>query len=362
MKMIQTLILLISYGCTFSSTEKSIPLKPPSASDTTFATILQIGSAYSYELNKDSIVGLLLHSIRKEDDDVYYSFFICGKIFKQPPGKNELESAGVWGRKIPYGNTLQYVVSFNSFSVSEKAIQPDLKKLLCVEKLNLSQRNIVGMSGGGRSLNEIGNYLSIWTTQKQQTVNYGSVVPEYPNEVFGFEKLQQTENPSEMVQPSVVWRLSKKTAHPKAGQTMKEDWYWSESDDLSPFGNDEGSDAFYAFKDWREKNKNVEPALFLGELEKTWGVSFSHKDVTSEAELREAEKKDQFLHRMDAGIIAVALGQFALEGKISARLKDLGIKAVNRSLSPSYLADFDSDNRKEFQRRLNAIKKIFQGV
>ena len=357
---LQTFILLISFGCTFSSKEKPISLKSHNPRDTTFRTILQIGSAYSYTLNKDSIVGLLLHSIRKEDDDVYYSFFISGKIFKQPPEKNELESAGVWGRKIPYGNTTQYVVSFNSFSVSEKALQPDLQKLMYIEKINLSQRNIVGMSGGGRSLNEIGSYLFIWTTQKQQTVNYDPVVPEYPNEVFTFEKLQQTENPSEMVQPSVVWRLSKKTAHPKAAQLMKEDWYWSESDDLSPFGNDEGWDAFYAFKDWREKNKNIEPALFLGELERTWGVSFSHKDITSAAELKEAEKKNQFLHTMDAGIIAVALGQFVLEGRISGRLKDLGIKAANRSLSPSYLADFDSDNRKEFQRRLQAIKTIFQ--
>jgi len=362
MKMIQTFILLISFGCTFGSNEKLTSLKPHNARDTTFATVLQIGSAYSYALNKDSIVGLLLYNIRKEEDTVYYSFFISGKVFKEVPGKNELESAGVWGRKIPYGNSTQYMISFNSFSITEKDLRPWLGNFSFIEKVNLSQRNIVGSSGYIKSMNEIGTDLFILATKKHVGGNYSSILPDYPNEVFTFGNLLQTENPAEMVQPSVVWRLNKRTANPRAVQLMKEDWYWSEADDLSPFGSDEGSDAFYAFKDWREKNTEVEPALFLGELEKTWGVSFSHKDITSEVELREAEKKYQFLHTMDAGIIAVALGQFALEGRISDRLKDLGIKAVIRSLSPSYLADFDIDNRKEYERRLQAIKKIFQGA
>ena len=37
-------------------------------------------------------------------------------------------------------------------------------------------------------------------------------------------------------------RLSVSIAHPKAIALLTEDFYWSEADEFSPFGNDDGND------------------------------------------------------------------------------------------------------------------------
>ena len=355
-----SLILIFFLGCNNSGSSKTISNFSSNAFDTTFHTALQIGGLYSYQLNKDSIIGLILYDIRKEEDSIYYSFFMSGEVFKEKPGNEKFRKAGIWGRKIPFSDSKMFTISFNSFTISENSLRRDSSKLSLIERINISKKNTVAMGSYVSSIEEVVSRLSSYASMNKNINKEPSGTPEYPIEVFKFETLQQSADPEQMAQPRVVWRLTRKTAHHRAAEIMKEDWYWDEADDLSPFGNDEGSDAFYSFRDWRIQNPNVEPSLYFVELQNTWGLSFTHKDVTSEEELKEIETSNPFYHNVDAAIIAVALGQFALEGKMSARLKDLGIKAVNRTLSPSYLADFDSKNGKEYQRRLQSIKKIFE--
>src|SRR5262245_18845110 len=50
--------------------------------------------------------------------------------------------------------------------------------------------------------------------------------------------------------PSLQWKLSKKTAHPEAAKLMNEDWFWSETDELAPFGDDDGWNGLLEFKNW----------------------------------------------------------------------------------------------------------------
>ena len=67
------------------------------------------------------------------------------------------------------------------------------------------------------------------------------------------------------------YELSPETAHPKAQKLLTEDFYWSPIEETGPFGSDDGSDAFYGFKDWREENKNESPLVYLKELIEGWG-------------------------------------------------------------------------------------------
>jgi uncharacterized protein YfeS len=48
---------------------------------------------------------------------------------------------------------------------------------------------------------------------------------------------------------------SPETAHPKAKALLTKDYYWSAIDESGPFGNDDGADAFYSFREWRKKSK-----------------------------------------------------------------------------------------------------------
>ncbi len=43
-------------------------------------------------------------------------------------------------------------------------------------------------------------------------------------------------------------------AHPKAIKLMKYEFLWDVVDEDSPFGSDEGWDAYYEFRRWRNEN------------------------------------------------------------------------------------------------------------
>ncbi len=43
-------------------------------------------------------------------------------------------------------------------------------------------------------------------------------------------------------------------AHPRARELMPEEFFWDCTNEWAPFGSDEGSDAYYEFRRWREEN------------------------------------------------------------------------------------------------------------
>ena len=170
--------------------------------------------------------------------------------------------------------------------------------------------------------------------------------------------LVTTNNPDQMVRPEVVWILSGKTAHPKSASLMKEEWWWSPFDDLSPFGNDDGSDAFYLFKDWRENYPNAEPITFIDVLEKRWEMSFDHIDNDSEKDLPAIQKANTFYRAIDRSVIGVALGQIVLEGKISPKLKEIGSKAIKRTKTEFGMTGMTPEDKTEYKIRLDKMAEV----
>jgi uncharacterized protein YfeS len=66
------------------------------------------------------------------------------------------------------------------------------------------------------------------------------------------------------------YELSPETAHVNARQLLDDNFYWSAVEESGPFGNDDGSDAFYGFRQWRLTNKHTSPLVFLSELIASW--------------------------------------------------------------------------------------------
>lgn len=60
-------------------------------------------------------------------------------------------------------------------------------------------------------------------------------------------------------------------AHEEAKKILTEDFYGNPVEEGSPFGNDDGYDAFYSFYDWKKTNPPTNHVKFIGELIESWG-------------------------------------------------------------------------------------------
>ena len=133
------------------------------------------------------------------------------------------------------------------------------------------------------------------------------------------------------------YKLSAQTAHPKAKKILTEDFYWSPIEETGPFGNDDGSDAFYGFRKWRMTNKNISPLKYIDELLNRWNYpSFNmyEMDTSKIKDYVSANMGNRYLLGYDDAIIAVGFGQFVLEGKIDEDICNLTKTAIKRELLP----------------------------
>ncbi|HUM51650.1 MAG TPA: hypothetical protein PK431_07520 [Chitinophagales bacterium] len=199
------------------------------------------------------------------------------------------------------------------------------------------------------------------------------------------------------------YELTPETAHPKAKKLMTEEFYWSPIEESGPFGSDDGSDAFYGLRQWRQSNKTVSPTVYLKELIEGWGYppfDWNEMDTTKisqyisaktqidnseiekniptmlehfksmgdssgkqidEAQLREimastsSSMGGSFLLGLDNAIIAVGFGQFVLEGKIDEDIKTLTKTAINRELLPILIDRWDGEYNKTRKEQLTKM-------
>ncbi|SIN94259.1 hypothetical protein [Chitinophaga niabensis] len=143
-------------------------------------------------------------------------------------------------------------------------------------------------------------------------------------------------------------------AHIKARELFTEEFYWSPIEETSPFGNDDGADAFYQFREWRETNQTASPLIFIELLLDTWGYSRG-------AAPHDAEVAEYLVARSKLGInnviIAVGFGQFVLEGKIDKDLLVRTIQSVEKECAPSRLSVFEEEYRVKRLEQLNILRK-----
>lgn len=159
------------------------------------------------------------------------------------------------------------------------------------------------------------------------------------------------------------YEISFKTAHPNAQKLMTDEFYWNPIEETSPFGNDDGHDAFYGFKEWRESNKTESPIIFLKELIKRWNYPTFDLNEMNEANLKKYISSNSLgkmtLTGQDNAIIAVGFGQFVLEGKIDEDLKTLTKIALKRELLPSIIGMWETDYQKQ---RIKLLTKMLVTV
>jgi uncharacterized protein YfeS len=197
-----------------------------------------------------------------------------------------------------------------------------------------------------------------------------------------------------------------KSAHPDAQALMKDDFYWSAIEETAPFGSDDGSDAAYGFRQWRQVNKKTSPVIYLNELIARWEYPyFNYNEMDSskikeyiastaipnEADIeqkmkmmREALKNSAdtamrnvddkelrdivtrssqqlggaYLLGQDNAIIGTGFAQFVLEGHVDNDIKALTITAIKRQLLPVLISRYDDVYRQVRTAKLTRMLEV----
>ena len=148
-------------------------------------------------------------------------------------------------------------------------------------------------------------------------------------------------------------------AHPTSRKLMSEEFFWDCTNEDTPFGSDEGWDAYYEWRSWRAENSNEEVKdciawIVSGRLDE-YNQSL-HSDTQIERDINTpdqafmAEGFDIFT--LDATIIATGLGQLIDEGKIDVSVKPYLMVAVTRQLHPKICSSDERRNILEATRRV----------
>jgi uncharacterized protein YfeS len=354
------IIAVFTFLLACSDSPKRDPMPLSNQTDSVIHPMLKIGGCYVYEFKEDSLPGVILIEIFRELGVDYYTFLLSGHFFKGLPSANEFIEAGIWGRKIPKGANykVDYDLGFYTVTMSRENIEVSSHKLRLAHTLSVSKNINHANSGVINSFTEIVKEFELIGVLNNRKNLEADILPAYPIEVYPISEIPLAKNKAEEAVPVSVWRISPETVHPIASQLMKEEWFWREADDLSPFGNDDGHDALYLFKEWRERHPGAESAIFLKELETAWQMSFAHMDIESEKTLPQIEKANQFYRNIDRAIIGVCFAQLVLEGTISPRLKGLGLKAINRTNTTYTMNGMMEGDKKEYEIRLRKMESV----
>lgn len=60
--------------------------------------------------------------------------------------------------------------------------------------------------------------------------------------------------------------------YPRAAKLFAHEFFWDCTDELAPFGNDNGADTLAFLQEWRAESPDGEPLVFLEDLLTTWNV------------------------------------------------------------------------------------------
>jgi len=132
----------------------------------------------------------------------------------------------------------------------------------------------------------------------------------------------------------------------RSRELMKEDFFWDCVDEESPFGSDEGWEAYYSYRDWRKENPKGTPIEYMDDVmlgqSNDYNTSLTNDEVIiqSAKSPRKAFLGDKYDPSvLDVTVLAICLGQLIDEGKINTSLKKFGEIAVvrqrHKALRPS---------------------------
>lgn len=131
---------------------------------------------------------------------------------------------------------------------------------------------------------------------------------------------------------SEEYGLNPKTSHPRYAEHFSDEIYYSEGDEETPFGSDEGNDTLSFIVEAIRKNPNLDfSALPRKLIEQEWDMEYIPVDTLDTDKVKKmAAHKEMDMIQSDMVTYATAFAQIKISGSISAELKERGIKAIKR--------------------------------
>lgn len=128
------------------------------------------------------------------------------------------------------------------------------------------------------------------------------------------------------------------TSHPVFRQYFQPSVYYSSVQDGAPFGNDEGSDALWELSDLLRRRPHADLQHYPGQLmQRLYHEPYYPPRMETIEELQALSKSRlgsrsawDHLRRTDRLIIALALGQVKISGRLDAKLYHLAQKSIDR--------------------------------
>lgn len=133
--------------------------------------------------------------------------------------------------------------------------------------------------------------------------------------------------------------LHPKTSHPRFSTHFTEDFYYSCGDEEAPFGSDDGSDTYHFLCEYIKKHRETNLVDFPRNLqENDWGLEWFEPTEPAEAEVKSILDRGnnghvpihRYLLGCDRIIVATALGQIKVMGKVFERLRHMALCSLKR--------------------------------
>ncbi|MFZ6051535.1 hypothetical protein [Halocola ammonii] len=155
--------------------------------------------------------------------------------------------------------------------------------------------------------------------------------------------------------------IDKDRAHQRAIQLIPEEFFWSNFDELAPFGSDEGDMALAEFREWRTRNPKSETLDFLRltiENLTDKGLSDYNQKVLDESSVSPQEDLHQ-IFIVDTSVIATGFAQLVDEGKIDNKNKPIVELALKRQ--KLYATKFyEWQNTDEYLKNLVVLERVLK--
>lgn len=134
--------------------------------------------------------------------------------------------------------------------------------------------------------------------------------------------------------------IDKDRGHPRALRIIPDEFFWDCTDELGPFGSDEGDTALSEYRDWRRDHPEapLEDCLVwtiesVGEIDASEYTDAIFDEATVRAQVEDPDFDDQqLIYTTDASVIATAFGQLADEGRIDESAKPYAARALRRQM------------------------------
>ena len=132
--------------------------------------------------------------------------------------------------------------------------------------------------------------------------------------------------------------ITRRTSHLVFVESATEDFYYSEGDDFSPFGNDTGHDTLRFLEEWYQGRRAGEKAAtFLRGMINERGFGADYLLITDPAHFNNINLEERYLtDTVDQAITAIAFGQFKIACKADKAIIGLAANAFQRQ---HYLAE-----------------------